>query len=126
MKDWHRNIIIIWISKTFSACQQYEQTIKDQKEHKIFNLTLVTMSFTVGNTEHSAEMTRVDSLSINCSCFGCFLSPLNCYYTVDLGINCLINFEFLFFNIDFRNEAIVKDQLAFFSLVQKTKAFQYL
>ena len=75
------------------------------------------MSFTAGNTEHSAEMARVNSLSINCSCFGCFLSPLNCYYTVDLGINCLINFEFLFFNIDFRNEAIVGDQLAFFSLV---------
>jgi hypothetical protein len=84
------------------------------------------MSSAAKNTKHSAGMIRVDSWNTNCSCFGCFLSPFDCYCTAVLGIHRLINFKFLIFSIDSKNVATAKqEQQAFFSLVLKTKACQY-
>jgi hypothetical protein len=84
------------------------------------------MSSAVENTIHSARKARADSWSIDCSCFSYLLSPMYCYCIAVLGIHCLINSKFLFFDIDFMNEAVAKALLAFFSLVWKIKAYQYL
>lgn len=84
-------------------------------QHKIFSWASVTVSSAVRDTRHSARKVRLDSWSTDCSCFNCLLYPMCCCCTAVLGIHCLINSKFLFFDIDFKNVEAAKVQVAFSS-----------
>lgn len=109
MKDWHRNIIIIFIFKTFATFQQYEQKITDYQLRKKFNLASAIVLF---------EDIDASNLSISCSYFSCLLLLLN-YYIIVLGIQFLVI-------LIFKNcQTIITVQLAFSSLILKIKVFLY-